>query len=123
MDDGPAAAVYIMASRKHGTLYIGVTADLIGRVAQHRQGLLGGFTERYGVKRLVWFEAHESIIPAIQREKSLKKYRREWKINLIEAMNPNWDDLFPALLHEEGPLARLSTREQPMAERPPKTPK
>jgi putative endonuclease len=124
LDEAPAtAAVYIMASRKHGTLYIGVTSDLVGRVVKHRQGLLEGFTKKYGVKRLVWFERHESIMPAIQREKSLKKYRREWKINLIEGVNPNWDDLFPALMHEDGPLSDLSWREQPMPERAQRTPK
>ena len=110
----PTAWVYMMASRKHGTLYIGVTSELIARIVQHREGLLEGFTKRYGVKRLVWYEPHESIVPAIQREKSLKKYRREWKINLIERDNPNWDDLFPGLLHVEGPLAHLSWRERPL---------
>ena len=102
----------MMASGQHGTIYVGVTSNLIVRVVQHREGLLGGFTNRYGVKRLVWFERHESIVPAIQREKSLKKYKREWKVNLIEQMNPRWEDLFPALLREEGPLAHLSWRER-----------
>ena len=96
------SAVYIMASRKHGTLYTGVTSDLVNRVAQHREGVIDGFTRRYGVKRLVWFEHHESIVEAIRRETSLKKYRREWKINLIEDDNPNWDDLFPDLVREQG---------------------
>jgi putative endonuclease len=115
MDEAPAtAAVYMMASGQHGTIYIGVTTDLVGRVVQHREGLKEGFTKRYDVKRLVWYERHESIIPAIQREKSLKKYRREWKVNLIEQMNPRWDDLFPGLMREDGPLAHLSWRERPM---------
>ena len=105
------AAVYMMASRKHGTLYIGVISELIQRVVQHREGLRRGFTEQYDVKRLVWFERHESIVPAIQREKSLKRYPRQWKINLIEQDNPNWDDLFPVLLSEDGPLSHLSWRE------------
>ena len=105
--------VYMMASRKHGTLYIGVTADLVTRVVQHREGLLGGFTHRYGVKRLVWFERYNGIVEAIRREKSLKKYRREWKINLIERDNPNWDDLFPDLVHEHGALSHLQPREPP----------
>ena len=108
------AYVYMLASKKHGTLYVGVTTDLVGRIVQHREGLKPGFTQRYGVKRLVWFEAYESIIPAIQRQKSLKKYRREWKINLIERDNPNWDDLFPALVREDGPLSQLSWRERAM---------
>ena len=106
-------AVYIMASRKHGTLYIGVTSELLNRVAQHREGLLDGFTKRFGVKRLVWFEAHDGIAGAIQREKSVKKYRREWKINLIERDNPNWDDLYPSFFVEQGPLSELQPRELP----------
>jgi putative endonuclease len=88
-------AVYMISNRKHGTLYIGVTSDLITRVGQHRCGEIKGFTQRYGLKRLVWFEQYESISEAIHREKALKKYRREWKINLIERDNPNWDDLYP----------------------------
>jgi putative endonuclease len=104
----------MMASRKHGTLYIGVTSELIKRVVDHREGLKEGFTKLYDVKRLVWFERHENIALAIQRETSLKRYRREWKINLIERDNPNWDDLFPALLREEGPLSHLSWRERPL---------
>lgn len=107
-------AVYIMASRKHGTLYIGVSSDLLNRVAQHRAGEIAGFTKRYGLRRLVWFEVHDNIIDAIQREKSLKKYRREWKINLIEGDNPHWDDLFPQLSLVEGPLAHLQPREPSM---------
>jgi putative endonuclease len=106
-------ATYIMASRKHGTLYIGVTSDLLNRVAQHRAGEIEGFTKRYGVKRLVWFELQDNIADAIQREKSLKKYRREWKINLIERDNPNWDDLFPQFFVAEGPLSHLQPREPP----------
>jgi putative endonuclease len=90
-----------------------VTSELIKRVVDHREGLKGGFTDRYGVKRLVWLEGHENIVQAIQREKSLKRYLRPWKINLIERDNPNWDDLFPALLVEEGPLSHLSWRESP----------
>ena len=91
-------AVYIMASRRHGTLYTGVTSTLPKRVYQHREGLIPGFTKKYGVKRLVWYEPHESMTAAIQREKTIKKYKREWKINLIERDNPNWDDLFPVLI-------------------------
>ena len=107
-------AVYIMASRKHGTLYIGVTSDLHMRVAQHREGIYDGFTKRYGVKRLVWFEPHDGIEAAIHREKRLKKYKREWKINLIEADNPDWDDLYPQFFVEDGPLAHLQPREPSM---------
>ena len=91
-------AVYMLASRRHGTLYIGVTSDLISRIAQHKSGEFEGFTKRYGVTLLVWFEAYESISEAIYREKQLKKYKRDWKINLIERENPGWLDLFPGLL-------------------------
>lgn len=110
----PVSAAYIMASRKHGTLYVGVTSDLRNRVSQHREGLSPGFTQRYGVKRLVWFEQQDDIVAAIQRETSIKRYRRQWKINLIEQDNPNWDDLFPQLFVEEGPLAHLQPEEKPI---------
>ena len=108
------SAVYMMASRKYGTLYIGVTSGLLNRVVQHREGVMDGFTKQYGVKRLVWYETHDSIEVAIHREKRLKKYKREWKINLIERDNPNWDDLFPQFFVEEGPLSHLQPRERPM---------
>nr|WP_293681360.1 GIY-YIG nuclease family protein [uncultured Phenylobacterium sp.] len=107
-------AVYIMASRKHGTLYIGVTSDLVGRVGQHREGVYEGFTKQHSVKRLVWYELHDGIEAAIHREKRLKKYKREWKINLIERDNPDWDDLFPQFFVEEGPLSHLRPREPSM---------
>ncbi len=90
----PFIAVYMLTNRKHGTLYIGVTANLIARVGQHREQQVPGFTAKYGRHRLVWFEQHETIIGAIQREKSLKKYKRDWKLNLIERDNPGWDDLY-----------------------------
>ena len=85
--------VYMLASGRHGTLYIGVTSDLPARLYQHREGLLPGFTSRYGVARLVWLEAHETMDAAIAREKAMKKWRREWKCNLIEEGNPHWSDL------------------------------
>jgi putative endonuclease len=91
-------AVYMMASRRHGTIYTGVTSRLIARVGEHRDGLIDGFTKQYGVHRLVWYEPHELMTNAIRREKTIKKYPREWKINLIEAENPYWDDLFPGLV-------------------------
>ena len=94
----PFIAVYMMASRKHGTLYIGVTSELISRVAQHRDETFDGFTKQYGVKHLVWYETHDTMVAAIRREKQLKKYKRDWKINLIERENPHWEDLFPSLL-------------------------
>ncbi len=91
-------AVYMMASRKHGTIYTGVTSRLPGRAFEHREELIEGFTKTYGVHRLVWYEPHESMIAAIRREKRIKKYPREWKINLIERENPDWDDLYPRLV-------------------------
>ena len=101
----------MMASGQHGTLYIGVTSNLIVRVGQHREGVMDGFTKRYGVKRLVWFELHDNIIDAIAREKTLKRYKREWKVNLIEAANPKWNDLFPSFFNVEGPLSHLQPPE------------
>ena len=85
--------VYILASSKHGTLYIGVTSDLLARLHQHREGLIKGFTTRYGIHRLVHFETFDDIRTAIGREKQLKKWNRDWKLNLIEASNPGWIDL------------------------------
>lgn len=91
-------AVYMMANKRHGTIYIGVTSQLIRRVDDHRESRIKGFTKKYGLHRLVWYELHESMVAAIRRETSLKKYKREWKINLIERENPYWEDLFPALV-------------------------
>ena len=90
-------AVYIMASGQHGTLYIGVTSDLARRAYEHREGLVAGFTKTYGCKRLVWYEAFELMTDAIQREKSLKRWPRDWKVNLIESHNPQWGDLYATL--------------------------
>jgi putative endonuclease len=89
--------VYLLASDVRGTLYIGVTNSLLFRIAQHRAGKGGVFTRKYGVTRLVWFEEHGDINDAIQREKSLKRYQRDWKFNLVERDNPYWDDLYPEL--------------------------
>jgi putative endonuclease len=86
-----------MASGRYGTLYIGVTSDLSRRIWEHREGLIPGFTKRYGCKRLVWYEPHEGMVEAIQREKSLKRWPRDWKINLIERENPDWADLYEVL--------------------------
>jgi putative endonuclease len=85
--------VYIMASRRNGTLYIGLTNDLGRRAFEHRTGAIPGFTAKYGVGMLVYYEAFESIETAMQREKSMKRYLRKWKLKLIEEMNPNWEDL------------------------------
>ncbi len=87
-------AVYILASERNGTLYIGVTSNLPQRIWQHREGLVEGFTKRYSVKMLVWYEMHESMESAIMREKALKKWRREWKLELIEQSNAQWRDLW-----------------------------
>jgi len=89
--------VYILASRKHGTLYIGITRELVRRVYEHKNKIIKGFTTRYGVDRLVWFECYDDPTNAIVREKELKKWRREWKINLIEENNPEWLDLYPSI--------------------------
>ena len=90
-------AVYMMTSAPHGTIYIGVTSDLNRRIWEHREGLGSTFAKRYGCTRLVWFEVHMSMIQAIQREKSLKRWPRDWKANLIERENPQWGDLYGTL--------------------------
>ena len=89
--------VYMMASKRNGTLYIGVTSDLLKRAWEHREGVADGFTKRYRCKSLVWFEGHDRIEDAIMREKRMKEWRRAWKIRQIEAMNPDWMDLYPTL--------------------------
>ncbi len=85
--------VYIMASRRNGTIYIGVTSDVRGRVSDHKQGVADGFTKKYGVKQLVYYEMHATMDEAIAREKQLKNWKRAWKLRLIEEMNPEWIDL------------------------------
>jgi len=91
-------AVYILASRKNGTLYIGVTSDLVKRVWEHKNNLVEGFTKRYGVHLLVWYELHENMESAILREKRLKDWKRAWKIRLIESINPDWLDLYNTII-------------------------
>jgi putative endonuclease len=86
--------VYILASGLNGTLYIGVTSDLIKRIWQHREGLVDGFSKRYGIKNLVWYEVHADITEAIRREKQIKKWDRAWKVELIQTSNPDWRDLY-----------------------------
>ena len=103
--------VYIMASRRNGTLYAGVTSDLIQRVHEHREGVVPGFTSKHGVKRLVWFEQHSTMDHAITREKRIKKWLRVWKLELIERDNLGWRDLaedlgFPPLEPTGSPLSR-----------------
>ena len=91
------SCVYILAGARNGTLYVGVTNDLLRRVFEHREGVTPGFTQRYGVKRLVWYEEHGEIGAAIAREKAIKRWRRAWKLALIEAVNPQWLDLWDVL--------------------------
>ena len=87
-------AVYILASKQNGTLYIGVTSELVKRIWEYKNDMVEGFTKRYGVHRLVWYEVHESMESAIEREKRLKEWKRKWKLELIESSNPNWQDLY-----------------------------
>jgi putative endonuclease len=89
--------VYLVASKPYGTLYVGVTSDLSRRIWEHKNKLVPGFTKRYGVDRLVWFEMHDAVEPAIRREKQIKEWRREWKFNLIERENRHWIDLYQYL--------------------------
>jgi putative endonuclease len=93
--------VYILASKLYGTLYIGVTSDIVRRVWEHRTGAIKGFTEKYGVKLLVYFELHSTMVNAIAREKQLKKWQRDWKISLIERENPRWEDLYNGIVGSE----------------------
>ncbi len=86
--------VYIMASKRNGTLYTGVTSNLVQRVWQHKNNLVEGFTERYGIHTLVWYEVHETMTSAITREKKIKNWKRIWKLALIEKTNPEWRDLY-----------------------------
>jgi putative endonuclease len=90
--------VYILASRRNGTLYVGVTSDLVKRIWEHKNDLAEGFTKRYGVHALVWHEPHETMTGAIAREKAIKEWKRRWKLELIECTNPDWRDLFSDLI-------------------------
>ena len=89
--------VYILASKRNGTLYVGMTNDLARRVHEHRTGAIDGFTRRYNVKRLIWYETHGDVEVAIAREKTIKRWPRKFKLNVIEQMNPEWDDLYQSL--------------------------
>jgi putative endonuclease len=91
--------VYLLASKKHGRLYLGVTNDIVRRGYEHRTKSVDSFTTRYGVDKLVWFEIYDDALSAIAREKELKKWRRDWKIRLIEEQNPGWVDLYPGISH------------------------
>ncbi len=90
--------VYILTNKRNGTLYIGVTNDLVRRVHEHKEGMVDGFTKRYGTKMLVYYEATESVMAAIAREKQLKKWNRMWKLRLIEEFNPEWKDLYGEII-------------------------
>lgn len=98
MPGSKAYYVYLLANRRYGTLYLGVTNDLLRRVYEHRNKLVAGFSSRYGIGRLVWFEHYDAVAMAIAREKQIKKWRRDWKIALIEADNPDWLDLWEAII-------------------------
>ncbi len=91
-------AVYILASKRNGTLYVGVTSDLKKRVWEHKNGLVEGFTKRYGVQQLVYYELNGEIVSAIKREKQIKKWNRSWKLELIERQNPDWRDLWDGVI-------------------------
>ncbi len=90
--------VYIVTNKPYGTLYTGVTGDLVKRTFEHKSGFVEGFTKAHRLKQLVWYEVHEDVLAAITREKQIKEWRRNWKINLIQAMNPNWDDLYASIV-------------------------
>ena len=106
-------AVYIMASGRNGTLYTGVTSSLFARVQQHKLGIFDGFTKAYGCKTLVWYEDQPAMLDAITREKRIKRWRRDWKLRLIEADNPQWRDLSEGWFEvEPGPLSWMQ-RPQP----------
>ncbi len=89
--------VYMLASKRNGTLYIGMTSDLMKRMHEHREGLADGFTKKYNVHTLVWYEQHETAQTAIKRERSMKEWQRSWKTRLIEENNPEWTDLYRGL--------------------------
>ena len=91
-------AVYILASKKNGTLYTGVTSDLVKRIWEHKNDLVDGFTRRYKVHNLVWYELHDNIDAAIEREKNMKEWKRAWKVRLFEKDNPNWNDLYDSII-------------------------
>lgn len=105
VDETRLTATYMLASRKHGTIYLGSALDLISRVSEHKAGTGSAFTAKYGVTRLVWYQPFMLVSEARDREYAMKKWRREWKINLIERDNPHWDDLFYVLTGAQLPGA------------------
>ena len=90
--------IYIMASKRNGTLYTGITSDLVKRIWQHKSGEISGFTSKYKVNQLVYYEIHGDVMEAIKREKNIKAWKRNWKLHLIEEKNPNWIDLYESIL-------------------------
>jgi len=90
--------VYLITNKPYGTLYVGVTRDLVKRIYEHRGGFVESFSNQHDLGRLVWFEAHEDVKSAIEREKKIKKWRRDWKVNLVQTENPTWDDLYQSIL-------------------------
>lgn len=91
-------AVYILASKRNGTLYVGVTSNIVKRIWEHKNDFIEGFSKRYAIHQLVWYEVHETMESAIQREKRVKEWKRAWKLELIEKFNPDWHDLYPEIL-------------------------
>ena len=91
-------SVYILANKRNGTLYVGVTSDLKKRIWQHKEKLVDGFSEKYDVNQLVWYEIHDTMLSAISREKTIKNWKRIWKMELIETNNPNWNDLYGSII-------------------------
>jgi len=89
--------VYVLANKRNGTLYTGVTSNLVKRIWEHKNNVVEGFTQKYGVHTLVWYEMHETMDIAIQREKNIKNWKRAWKLKMIEKINPQWRDLYPEL--------------------------
>ena len=110
----PRFYVYLMANEPYGTLYVGITNDLARRVWEHREGMVEGFTKAFGLKRLVWFEEHGNAYEAITREKRIKRWHRDWKVNLVQSGNPQWRDLYPEILGgsnlDPGPSPRCGAR-------------
>ncbi len=90
--------VYLITNKPYGTLYVGVTRDIVKRVYEHKSGFVEGFSKRHDLGRLVWYEAHEDVISAIEREKLIKKWHRDWKINLVQLENPEWNDLYESIV-------------------------
>lgn len=93
-------AVYILASRRNGTLYTGMCSSLSRRIYEHREGLIAGFTRKYGIQTLVWYEHYDDMQEALLRERRIKRWQRSWKLNLIESSNPDWHDLYSEILHD-----------------------